>query len=171
MTPATRATSVVRGSMMLCGGLVGAWTGGGGALHLPHNADGFGTLLAQGFFLGFALIGLTIGAVAGALIVTAVDATLRRLGVATSIAAGTAVVLTILTLWLIHGATLARYPGLRAETRTSEGWRPGINRNATLRDAVLPTVRQARSNRSSIMTLSHAFTKASTNASFASSAA
>ena len=112
MTPESRGAWVVRVSWPVLGGVWGAWLGFGGYLRLPHNADSFGTMLAGGYFVLFALLGLALGAAAGALIGGSVERLLRRAGMGVAGALSIATVVNVLLLWLLVRGVRARFPGL-----------------------------------------------------------
>lgn len=116
MTTAMDRGGMVRVAWAFVGGTIGASLGFGGLGSLPHNADGFGTMLAQGFFLFFACVGVVAGMVLGALIGRTVEALLRRLGANASVTLLVATVVTVSMLALIRGRVLAQYPGLHARS-------------------------------------------------------
>lgn len=121
MTTPGAGWRLVRLSWPVLGGAWGAWTGFGGYLRLPHNADSFGSLLALGFFVAFALAGLVAGGAAGALVGGVVDAGLRRLGVGVAAAVLAATVVNALAMWLIIGFVQEQFPGLRSQVPARVG--------------------------------------------------
>ena len=52
-------------SWVAIGGACGAWAGFGGYFGVCRNADSFASLLASGFFIAFALLGLLVGMTVG----------------------------------------------------------------------------------------------------------
>ncbi len=120
MTHTTDRAWIVRAAWSVGGGIVGASLGLGGYDRLPPNADGFGTMFAQGFFLAVAGGGLVIGAALGALIGRAIEALLRRVGARTSVTLSVATVVTVLMLVWIRDRVLAQYPGFRPATDATQ---------------------------------------------------
>jgi hypothetical protein len=118
MTRSSLVRWAVRLSWPLIGGVWGAQLGFGGYLHLPHNADSFGTVLALGFFSVFAWVGLFAGIASGALIGGLTEKLLRRLGVGLTGSLCLATVLTVWVLWQITGLVQSTFPGLRAPAAT-----------------------------------------------------
>ena len=108
-SPGVRA---VRVSWAVLGGVWGAWTGFGGYLRLPRNADSSGTMLAAGFFGLFALLGLFLGATSGALIGGTVERLLRRVGAGVIGAVSVATLVNAMILWRLVEWVHARFPGL-----------------------------------------------------------
>ena len=120
MTRVRDLARTIRIGWMLVGGLMGASIGVGAYRSLPPNADGLGTMFAQGFFLWSAVIGLVAGMALGALIGRAAEALLRRVGSTAPVALGLATVVSVIMLAQIRGRVLARYPGLHQRADASQ---------------------------------------------------
>lgn len=108
------ASGAVRASWAVLGGVWGGLVGFRGYLRLPNNADSFGTMVAAGFFVMFALVGLLLGAGSTALLGRLVERGLRRSGAGAVGALSVATVVNVIVLWLVAQWVQARYPGLRA---------------------------------------------------------
>jgi hypothetical protein len=113
MTHRGRGESVIRVSWAVLGGVWGAWTGFGGYLRIPANPDSFGSTLAIGLFALFALVGLLLGAGAGALIGNLVERAMRRLGAGAIGAVSVATLVNAIALWGLVECVRAWFPGLR----------------------------------------------------------
>jgi len=147
MRPGGAWGSALRVSWPVLGGAWGAWLGFGGYLRLPPNADSFGSMLALGFFVFFAVIGLLAGAVAGALIGGSVEAVLQRSGAGIAAAIVVATVLNVLALWQIAGFVQAKYPGLRSQAAAaSDGAGAAAGRAAAVRGSANPVPEPSRKN-------------------------
>jgi hypothetical protein len=105
---------VVRVSWPLFGGVWGATLGIGGLFQLPHNADSFGSMFAQGFFISTALIGLCAGIACGLLVGGLTEKLVRSLGIGAGATVCVATVVNALVVWQLVGAIQAQYPGLRS---------------------------------------------------------
>ncbi|MEI6208646.1 MAG: hypothetical protein WCP20_17860 [Desulfuromonadales bacterium] len=104
----------VRISWPLLGGVWGAVAGFGGYHGLADNADSFGTMFAQGFFITTAIIGLFAGAACGVLVGGLTEKLLRYLGVWASCAVCVATVVNALVIWQLIGIVQTKYPGFRS---------------------------------------------------------
>lgn len=111
--------TIVRISWPLLGGIWGTTLGLGGLLRLPHNADSFGTIFAQGFYVSAAFIGLLAGCSCGAIVGGLTEKLLRRLGVSAAGAVLVATVVNAIFLWQVVGNIQNKYPGLRFSAVTS----------------------------------------------------
>lgn len=114
MKDGNRFWRAVRISWPVLGGAWGAWIGFGGYLGIAPNADSFATLLAMGFYVVFAVVGLLAGVVIGGLTGGLVEWLLRRVGVGLAGALIVATVVNVLVLWQVAGFVQAKYPGLNA---------------------------------------------------------
>ena len=107
------AVWIIRALWPVLAGLWGAWLGAGGYFHLKFNADSFAALFAGGYFALFALIGLVVGIVTGALVGTATEWLLRRFGMASFSALLGASLFCFLACQFLSDAVQARYPGIQ----------------------------------------------------------
>lgn len=103
----------VRVSWPVLGGIWGAVLGFGGLLRLPHTADSFGTVFAQGFFIFAACIGLLAGCACGAVVGGLTEKLLLNFRVRAVSAACVATAVTVFVLWQISGFIQNKYPGFR----------------------------------------------------------
>jgi hypothetical protein len=107
---------VVRFSWPLLGGIWGALLGSVGMFQLPRNADSFGTLLAQGFFVFAGCVGFAGGCACGMCVGGLTEKMLQRLGVRAAAAVCVATIVNAVVLWQLAGFIQARYPGFRFPT-------------------------------------------------------
>lgn len=114
MKPEGWGVRAIRDSWMLLGGVWSAWLCFRAYVSLPENADSFGTMIAGGFLLFFALVGLVLGGALGAVIGRLVERGLRRFGVGVVGALSVATVVVVIVLGLLVGWLQAGHPGLRA---------------------------------------------------------
>lgn len=105
---------VVRISWPLLGGGWGALAGGGGYHGMFNNADSFGTMFAEGFFIATAIIGLFAGIACGVLTGGLTEKLLRYLGVRTAYALCIATAVNTLVIWQLIGMVQTKYPGFRS---------------------------------------------------------
>jgi hypothetical protein len=103
----------VRASWPLLGGVWGAMTGFGGFHSLPRNADSFGTLFAQGFFMTTAIIGLVAGALCAVVVGGLTERLLRSLGIQAVCAVCVTTLVNALVIWQLVGIVQTKYPGFR----------------------------------------------------------
>jgi hypothetical protein len=103
----------MRVSWPLLGGVWGFIVGFGGYKSLPHNADSFGTMIAQGFFISTAIIGLFAGMIIAMLVGGLTERVLRLLDMHISTAVCIATAVNGLVIWQLVGIVQHRYPGLR----------------------------------------------------------
>ncbi|MBL0226203.1 MAG: hypothetical protein IPQ16_11720 [Geobacteraceae bacterium] len=115
---------IVRISWPLLGGIWGALLGLGGLLQLPQNADSFGTVFAQGFFIIAACIGLLAGGACGVLVGGLTEKLLLRLGVRAASAVCVATVVNAIVIWQLAGLIQNKYPGFRPPVEKSDGASP-----------------------------------------------
>jgi hypothetical protein len=101
----------VRISWPLLGGAWGALAGFGGYHRLANNADSFGTMIAQGFFIGTAIIGLIAGMACGMLVGGLTEKLLTSLGVWAVCAVCVATLVNALVIWQLVGILHMKYPG------------------------------------------------------------
>lgn len=113
MTYESRAVRAVRISWTVLGGVWGAWAGFGGYLRIPANPDSFGSMLAIGLFALFALVGLLLGAGAGALIGNLVERAMRHQGAGVIGAVSVATLVNAIALWGLVECVRTWFPGLR----------------------------------------------------------
>jgi len=113
MNPESKFLWAVRISWPLLGGAWGAVVGFGGYHGLAHNADSFGTMIAQGFFITTAIIGLIAGILCGVLVGGLTEKLLRYLGVWIVCAVCVATVVNALVIWQLIGIFQTKYPGFR----------------------------------------------------------
>ena len=104
----------VRISWPFLGGVWGAKAGFEGFHGLANNADSFGTMIAQGFFMTTAIIGLFGGITCGMLVGGLTEKLLRYLGVWKTYAVCVATVVNTLVIWQLIGIVQMKYPGFRA---------------------------------------------------------
>jgi hypothetical protein len=130
VTHAKEHTTALRIIWMSLGGIIGGSIGFGGYRSLPQNADSFGTMLAQGFFLWYAVVGLMAGTALGGLIGSAAYALLRRLGAKPPVALGLATAVTVMLLVQTTSLVLSRYPGLHRPANAAQP--TGPSRRVTL---------------------------------------
>ncbi len=104
---------VARWSWLGIGGAWGAWVGFGGYFAVPRNADSFASLLASGFFVAFAVLGLLAGMAVGGSAGWLVERVMRRLGAGTTTAVVVASLAAVCAVWQVSSLVLNRYPGLR----------------------------------------------------------
>ena len=109
----------VRISWYLLGGGWGAIAGFGGYHGIAINADSFGTMFAQGFFIATAIIGLFAGMACGGVVGGLTEKLLRYLGVSTAYALCVATLVNILVIWQLIGMVQTKYPGFRPTVTTS----------------------------------------------------
>ncbi|MEO5831533.1 MAG: hypothetical protein ABIQ36_13290 [Rhodanobacter sp.] len=109
----TTLTRVARGWWLAIGGLWGSWVGFGGYFGVSRNADSFASLLASGFFIAFALLGLLAGMAVGGLAGWFVEHVMRRLGASTATTLVVATLASLCVVWQVSGLVRGRYPGLR----------------------------------------------------------
>lgn len=114
MTNRTRLSCVIRWSWFAVGGAWGAWVGFGGYFAASRNADSFASLLASGFFIAFALLGLLVGIAVGGSAGCLIDYAMRRLGTGRVAALVVATLASLCAVWQVSSLVLGRYPGLRA---------------------------------------------------------
>lgn len=112
---ADRTGRWVRAAWPALGGLWGAWVGLRGLFRLAYNPDTFASMLAGGFFVLYALIGLLAGAACGWLVGRLVESGMRRIGAGLVVALAVASVVNLVVLWQASRAVGRIYPGLRAE--------------------------------------------------------
>ncbi len=109
----TSLTRVARWWWLTIGGLWGTWVGFGGYFGVARNADSFASLLASGFFIAFALLGLLAGMAVGGVAGWFVEHVMRRLGTSTATTLVVATLASLCAVWQVSGLVLGRYPGLR----------------------------------------------------------
>jgi len=119
---------LVRISWPLLGGIWGALLGFGGLLQLPHNADSFGTIFAQGFFIIAACIALLAGCACGVLVGGLTEKLLLRLGVRATSAVCAATVVNAIVIWQLAGFIQNKYPGFRPPVEKSPSASPTSSR-------------------------------------------
>lgn len=78
-----------------------------------RNADSFASLVASGFFIAFALLGLLVGMAVGGVAGRFVELVMRRLGAGTATTLVLATLASLCAVWQVSGLVLGRYPGLR----------------------------------------------------------
>lgn len=100
----------VRISWPVLGGVWGAVTGFAGYRGITTNADSFGSLFAQGFFITTAVIGLVAGITCGLCVGGLTEKLLGRLGIRTASALGAATIVNALVIWQLAGIVQTRYP-------------------------------------------------------------
>lgn len=110
---ALMAIWIIRALWLILPGLWGAWLGAGGYFHIKFNADSFAALFAGGYFAFFALIGLTVGIISGALVGVATEWLLRRLGVGILPSVLAASLVCFLACLALSDGVQARYPGIQ----------------------------------------------------------
>ena len=103
----------VRISWPLLGGVWGSMTGFGGYHGIANNADSFGAMFAQGFFIATGIIGLVAGMTCGVLVGGLTEKLLRYLGVWPAYALCVATVVNVLVIWQLIGMVQTMYPGFR----------------------------------------------------------
>lgn len=114
MIPRPNLWCATRCGWLVIGGVGGAWAGFAGYFGVSRNADSFASLLASGFYVAFALLGLLAGmAVAGAA-GWFVEQVMRRLGASTATTLVIATLASGCAVWQVSSLMLDRYPGLRA---------------------------------------------------------
>lgn len=114
MNVRTSLERAVRWSWLAIGGAWGTWVGFGGYFGVTRNSDSFASLLASGFFIVFALLGLLAGVALAGAVGWLVEYLLRRLGAGTTVALLIATLASLVALWQISDLILDKYPGLRA---------------------------------------------------------
>lgn len=113
MKPGSMLLWAVRISWPLLGGVWGAVAGFGGYNGLANNADSFGTLFAQGFFITTAIIGLFAGITCGVLVGGVTERLLRYLGAWPLFALCVATAVNALVIWQLVGVVQTKFPGFR----------------------------------------------------------
>lgn len=104
---------VVRISWALLGGVWGVMAGFGGYHGIAYNADSFGAMIVQGFFIATAIICLFAGMICGVLVGGLTEKLLRYLGVRTAYALCVATVVNALVIWQLIGMVQTKYLGFR----------------------------------------------------------
>jgi hypothetical protein len=87
--------------------------GSGGYYGIADSADGFGAMLAQGFFIATGIIGLVAGMTCGVFVGGLTEKLLRYLGVMAAYALCVATVVNALFIWQLIGMVQTKYPGFR----------------------------------------------------------
>lgn len=113
MTDRTSMSRVVRWSWLAIGGAWGTWVGFGGYFGVSRNADSFASLLASGFFIVFALLGLLAGVALAGVVGWLVEYGLRRFGAGATTALLVATLASVCAVWQVSDLILDNYPGLR----------------------------------------------------------
>ena len=104
---------LIRALWPILAGLWGAWLGAGGYSHINFTGDSFAQIFVGGYFALFALIGLAVGALTGALAGGGTEWLLRRLGLGSIAALLGASLLCFWACQSLSAAVQIRYPGIQ----------------------------------------------------------
>ncbi|MSN25510.1 MAG: hypothetical protein GJV46_06515 [Geobacter sp.] len=134
MNHEAKILSAIRISWPLLGGTWVAVLGMGGFLRLPQNADSFGTMIMQVFFISVVVFGVLAGGAIGVLVGGLTEKLLLRLGIRDASAVCVASVVNVLVIWQLVGIVQTSYPVFGPVTKpqkinhkTSNVKRPSVN--------------------------------------------
>jgi hypothetical protein len=104
---------LIRALWPILAGLWGAWLGAGGYSRINFTGDSFAQIFVGGYFALFALIGLAIGVLTGALVGGGTEWLLRRLGLGSIPALLGASLVCFWVCLTLSNAVQMRYPGIQ----------------------------------------------------------
>ena len=107
------ASWLIRALWPILAGLWGAWLGAGGYTHIKFTGDSFAEVFVGGLFALFALLGLAVGALTGALTGGGTEWLLRRLGLGSIPALLGASLVCFWACQSLSAAVQMRYPGIQ----------------------------------------------------------
>ena len=112
MTEKPQTRWLIRSLWPLLGGAWGAWLGAGGYFDLNFNGQGLAAVLVGGYFVAFAVLGLAVGAITGAVAGGATEFLLRRIGLGSAPSLLVASLACLGACFAVSDAVQTRYPGI-----------------------------------------------------------